>query len=134
MRLIQVLAPGIARGTIVRLAEPLSFWGGFDSETGRIIDRTHGDVGRVLTGAIVVMSRARGSSSSSSVLAEAIRRGTAPAAIVLGAPDPILPVGAIVAQTLYGQLCPIVVVDDVAPLATGHHVEIDTDRDLIAVK
>ena len=52
----------------------------------------------------------RGSSSSSTVLAEAIRLGTAPAAIVLSEPDPILVIGALVAQRLYARTCPIVVV------------------------
>ena len=46
------------------------------------------------------MPSGRGSSSSSSVLAEAIRAGTAPAAIVLGEADPILALGAIVAREL----------------------------------
>ena len=55
------------------------------------------------------MPSGRGSSSSSSVLAEAIRAGTAPAAIVLGEADPILALGAIVARELYGTTIPVVV-------------------------
>ena len=43
------------------------------------------------------------------MLAEAIRAGTAPAAIVLAESDPILVVGAMVAEALYGRRCPIVV-------------------------
>jgi predicted aconitase with swiveling domain len=46
------------------------------------------------------------------VLAEAIRAGTAPAAIVLGEADPILPLGAIVARELYGTVVPIVVTNE----------------------
>ena len=55
------------------------------------------------------MPSGRGSSSSSSVLAEAIRAGTAPAAIVLGEADPILALGAIVARELFGTTIPVVV-------------------------
>jgi hypothetical protein len=55
------------------------------------------------------MPAGRGSSSSSYVLAEAIRAGTAPAAIVLGEPDPIVALGAIVAAELYGVDVPVVV-------------------------
>jgi len=62
-----------------------------------------------VTGKILVMPGGRGSSSASAVLAETIRRGTSPSAIVLSVPDPILTVGAIVAQSLYGLHCPIVV-------------------------
>jgi hypothetical protein len=43
------------------------------------------------------------------VLAEAIRAGTAPAAIVLGGADPILALGAIVARELFGATIPVVV-------------------------
>jgi predicted aconitase with swiveling domain len=80
-----------------------------DPATGRITDRRHPQHGAILTMRVVVMPFGRGSSSSSTVLAEAIRLGTAPAAIVLSEPDPIMPLGAIVAQELYGKTVPIVV-------------------------
>jgi predicted aconitase with swiveling domain len=122
------LSEGRGRGAIVAIP-PLSFWGGFDAETGRIIDRSHPGLGRVLVGKVLVMSAGRGSSSSSSVLAEAIRLATAPAAIVLAESDPILAVGAIVAEALYGRRCPIVVLapDDhlVVASATSADVRVD---------
>ena len=67
------------------------------------------------------MRSGRGSSSGSSVLAEAIRAGTAPAAIVLAERDAILAVGAIVAAELYGQHCPVALVSagDWEPLAAA---------------
>lgn len=102
-------AAGEAEGIALVLREPLSFWGGIDAETGRVIDQSHPDRGRSVAGAILVMPGGRGSSSSSSVLAEALRRRTAPKAILLSVPDPILTVGAIVAQELYGIRLPIVV-------------------------
>ena len=100
---------GAAEGRALVLGEPLSFWGGIDPATGRIIDRTHPDLGACVTGTILVMPGGRGSSSSSSILAEAVRRGTAPAGILLATPDPILTVGAQVAESLYDMCCPIVV-------------------------
>ena len=104
----RVLVDGVATGELLRLTEPLSLWGGLDPETGLIIDRSHPQVGRSMTGAIVSMPHGRGSSSSSSVLAEALRMGTGPAGFVLEIPDPILVVGALVAHRLYGMVCPIV--------------------------
>jgi uncharacterized protein len=101
-------AAGEAEALALVLAQPLSFWGGIDLETGRIIDRSHPDLGKTVTDLILVLPGGRGSSSSSSVLAECIRRRTAPAGIVLSVPDPILTVGAIVAQRLYTVRCPIV--------------------------
>ena len=96
---------GRGRGAIVAIP-PLSFWGGYDAETGRVIDHSHPALGRYLVAKVLVMPNGRGSSSSSSVLAEAIRLATAPAAIVLAEPDPILATGAIVAQALYRRSLP----------------------------
>jgi uncharacterized protein len=125
---VRVLVPGRALGEIVRVA-PLSFWGGFDAATGRVVEPSHPQFGRELAGRVVVMPVGRGSSSSSSVLAEAIRGGTAPVAFVLLEPDPILAVGAMVAEELYARRCPVVV----APaevwetLADGGWVEVIAD-------
>ena len=58
----------------------------------------------------MLMERAKGSSSSSSVLAEAIRNGTGPAAIVMRERDLIVGLGCIVASELYGLHVPVVVV------------------------
>ena len=105
------LAPGEGRGPALVLSAPLSFWGGVDALTGRIIEARHPQHGATVTGRVVMLPASRGSSSSSSVLAEAIRLRTAPAAIVLGEPDLILPLGALVAAELYGMVCPVVVAD-----------------------
>src|SRR5947208_801065 len=66
--------------------------------------------GVTVPGRVLVSPSGRGSSSSSSVLAEAIRLRTAPAAIVLAEPDQIVALGAIVARELYGVALPVVAV------------------------
>jgi len=91
------------------LDEPLSLWGGMDPATGALIDAHHPQRGANLSGRVVVMASGRGSSSSASVLAEAVRAGTAPAAILLGEPDLILSIGAAVAEELYGVRVPVLV-------------------------
>jgi predicted aconitase with swiveling domain len=106
----RTLVAGEAEGEALVLDEPLSFWGGVDPATGEIVDVHHPQRGANVGGRVLFMPAGRGSSSSSSVLAEAIRAGTAPAAIVLAEPDPILALGAIVARELYGVAMPIVVV------------------------
>jgi len=108
---IEVLVPGEAAGTVLRLEEPLSFWGGLDPATGNIIDHRHSQVGEKLSDRVLVMEHGRGSSSSSGVLAEAIRLGTAPVAIVLAEADMIVMLGALAAHELYGIPCPVVIVD-----------------------
>ena len=106
----ETLVPGTVTADVFALAEPVSFWGGFDSGSGKIIDHRHPDLGQVLSGRIVLITAARGSSSGSSVLAEAIRIGTAPAAFIVAERDAILTVGAMVAAELYDRHCPIVLV------------------------
>ncbi|MGF7159367.1 hypothetical protein FHS85_000986 [Rhodoligotrophos appendicifer] len=117
------MATGQAEGPALVLSEALSFWGGIDAATGTIIDASHPEAGVSVTGRVLVMPSGRGSSSSSSVLTESIRRGTAPAALLLGSPDPILTVGAIVAEFLYDVRFPIVVCD-LEGIASGDRVEI----------
>ncbi len=104
------LVAGSAEGRVVVLEEPLSFWGGFDPETGRVIDRRHPQKGARLSGRMVALPAGRGSSSASSVLLEAIRLGTAPAALLLGEADGILALGAVVGRELYGTAPALVVV------------------------
>jgi predicted aconitase with swiveling domain len=104
----RTLHPGTASGVAIRLTAPLSFWGGTDA-SGRIVDAHHPQCGAVLTGRILLLESGRGSSSASSVLAEQIRARTAPAAIVLARPDPIIPLGALVAAELYDLFLPVVV-------------------------
>ena len=119
----QAFTSGEAEGDALVLSAPLSFWGGIDVETGRIIDHSHPDLGSVISGRVLVMPGGRGSSSSASVFAESIRRGTGPLAIVLATPDPILTVGALVAQSLYGLHCPVVVCA-IDGIATGNRLRV----------
>lgn len=111
----RTLTTGRGSGPVLVLEEPLSFWGGLDARTGEIVDVHHPQRGRSVAGTVLVMRSGRGSSSSSSVLAEAIRAGVGPAAIVLGEADPIVALGCVVADELYGSAVPVVVAD-----ATDH--------------
>lgn len=122
------LVPGTADGTMLVLDEPISFWGGVDPDTGRVADHRHPQSGSIVTGAVVVMATGRGSSSSSTVLAEMIRTGAGPAAIVLGQPDAVIVLGAVVASELYDLVMPILTLPTVVlgslrsgvPAAVGH--------------
>jgi len=106
------LAPGDGEGAPLRLDEPLSFWGGLDSTTGRIIDRWHPQSGARIAGRVLLMPAGRGSSSGSAALAEALRLGAGPAAILLLRRDAIVIVGALVAMELYARPCPVALVDE----------------------
>lgn len=125
------LASGRAHGEILAL-QPLSFWGGYDAALGQIVEKAHPHHGHNLAGKIMLMPRAKGSSSSSSVLAEAIRNGTGPSGIILRERDLIISIGVIVANELYGVKVPLVVVDESVfdtLWRCTHPVQIDAPHD-----
>jgi predicted aconitase with swiveling domain len=125
---------GEASGPVLKLDEPVSFWGGIGPE-GTIIDVHHPQHGAVVTGRILVMRTGRGSSSGAYVLAELLREGLAPAALVLTEPDGIVATGALVAAELYDARMPIVVVspDDYDSIENGVTASITMDGDDVTV-
>ncbi|SNR65621.1 aconitase X swivel domain-containing protein [Blastococcus mobilis] len=119
------LHPGHASGAVLRLDAPLSFWGGVDHD-GRVVDHHHPQHGASVTGRVLAMPSGRGSSSSAAVLAELIRSGRAPAALLLAARDGILVVGALVAWEIYDISMPIAELapDQLAELPDGGHAAV----------
>lgn len=120
---------GIARGPALVLSEPLSFWGGVDPRTGEIIDRHHPQAGENTTGCVLVFPHGRGSSSSSSIVAECIRAQTGPVAIVMDQPDSIVALGALVAAEMYpDRVCPVLVVPSASRvIPAGAHVAVSLE-------
>ena len=117
------------------LEEPLSFWGGVDGD-GRVIDRHHPQHGASVTGRVLVMPSGRGSSSSSSVLAQVIRDRVGPVAIVLREPDAIVALGALVARELYEDSPPVVVLGpaEYDSIRDGEPLEVVADGDSAIVR
>jgi predicted aconitase with swiveling domain len=109
----RALHPGEGAGRALVIG-PLSFWGGVDWHDGRIIDVHHERHGATVAGRVLVMPHGRGSSSAAVVLAETIRNGSGPVAVVTRSTDVILLVGAMAAVELYGRVCPIVELDAAA--------------------
>jgi len=99
---------GRACAPLFTVRGPLSFWGGVDPATGRIINARHADCGRSLAGQVVAIGELVGSSSSAAVLLELVANGAAPAAILLRQVDAILVVGCLAAREI-GETAPPVV-------------------------
>ena len=97
------LVAGEARGEVLKLDEPLSFWGGVDPKTGEITDLRHPQSGMSVKGKVMMMPFGRGSSSGSSVVAEGIRSGSGPSGIIMMEADEIIALGSIVADEIYGK-------------------------------
>jgi uncharacterized protein len=124
----RVLIEGQAEGPLLRLTEPLSFWGGVDPKTGRISDPRHPQRDRSVTGTVLAIPSPRGSSSSSAIMLELIARGLAPAALLMGEADAILALGIVVAREMGHPTLPAleVPVADLMQLPEGVlRIEID---------
>ena len=104
----EVLLEGRAQGTVLKLTDDISFWGGVDPASGRIINRRHPQFGESVAGKILVMQRSIGSSSGSSVLLELFRNHCAPTGIILTEADFVLSLGAVVAKEMGLGNIPIV--------------------------
>lgn len=115
----KVIVAGEAAGTLIVSPAPLSFWGGYEAATGEVIDRRHPLSGQRLAGCVLALPWTRGSSTTTAILLEAVRLGTAPAAILLPKADTFIALASIVAHELYGRGFPVLIV---APATlTGLH-------------
>jgi predicted aconitase with swiveling domain len=107
----RVVVAGSGTGPLLRLSEPISFWGGVDPKSGRIADPRHPEYGVSISGAVLAVPSLVGSSSSSAIMLELLREGTAPAAILLGEVDAILALGVLVGRELGYATVPVIEVD-----------------------
>jgi cis-L-3-hydroxyproline dehydratase len=121
------IVAGEAAGAALVTSEALSFWGGYDFHTGTIIDRHHPLAGVRATGRILAVPFSKGSSTTTAVLLEAVRAGTAPAAIVTTGVDSFFALASIVADVMYGKSFPVVALEpaDFRSLVTGRQLAIE---------
>ena len=103
----RIITGAEASGRVLTAAEGLSFWGGVDPETGRIIDAHHPNHGASVAGRILLMPTSRGSCSGSGVLLQLALNGYAPAALVFCEKEEVLTLGAIVSDRVFSR--PVVV-------------------------
>lgn len=92
-----------AAGEVLHCSEGLSFWGGVDPASGKVIDVHHPWNGHSLAGKIVLMPTSRGSCSGSGVLLQLALGGNAPAALIFSSPEEVLTLGAVIATRLFNK-------------------------------
>ncbi|MFJ7727737.1 aconitase X swivel domain-containing protein [Neobacillus sp. NPDC097160] len=108
----RVLVRGEADGEVCGTRDRISFWGGYDPATGKVVDRHHSLCGETLTSKIFVLPKGKGSSTGSYVLLDAMVSGNAPAGIILNKVDEIISLGVIVCEEFFDKKIPIVVLED----------------------
>jgi len=114
---------GIVEGTCTAealvSAKPISFLGGVDPADGRIVEKNHDLCGTCIKGKVLVFPHGHGSTVGSYVMYSLAKKGLAPAAIINRTADPVVVVGAIIADI------PMVDQIDIGKINLGDTVEVD---------
>src|SRR3990170_8909323 len=128
------VSQGISRGEALVTRQPMCLYDSLDPKSGRIVNRRHDLYGKNVSGKILFFPRGIGSSTSAATILEAARCNKAPSAIVNLETEPIIAVGAILAEKLYGRNIPIVHRPETNPadlIKTHDLTEVNADLGLI---
>ena len=90
--------PGLAEGEALVTSMGISFFGGVDPGTGRVVERGHELEGQCIAGKILVFPSGKGSTVGSYTLYRLKSAGLAPAAILNALCETITAVGCIIAE------------------------------------
>ncbi len=118
----RVIKAGKASGEALVSPEPISFFGGVDPETSEVIEKGHPLEGQKIAGKILVFPTGKGSTVGSYTLYRLKQKGLAPAAIINARADPVVAVGAIMADIPMVDLVPW------EKISTGDFVEVEGDE------
>jgi predicted aconitase with swiveling domain len=130
------IAPGLARGEVLVTSEPISFWGGVDPASGRIIDPRHELFGQTVCGKVLAFPYGKGSSTTSLIILELLQVGKAPAAIINVHTEPILATGPVVSRIFFGRNLPMITLaeTDFKLLRTGQQVSVNADNGVVRIE
>jgi len=110
---------GSSRGIALVSKKPLSFLGGVDPETGTVVEKNHDLKGKSIKDTILCFPHGHGSTVGSYVLYSLVKKGAGPRAIVNETADPVVAVGAVIAEI------PMVDKVGISHIETGDTVEVD---------
>ncbi len=123
MQLLTLKGRKIVEGTCTSEAlvstKPISFLGGVDPADGKIIEKNHDLCGTCIKDKVLVFPHGHGSTVGSYVMYSLAKKGLAPAAIINQTADPVVVVGAIIANI------PMIDQIDIKQIKTGDTVEVD---------
>ncbi len=136
----RVWGRGVVRGVVAGRAivspEPIVWSHGVDPSTGTVVD-VHAPLrGESVSDRIFVYPHGKGSTTSSTWLLEAMRRGTGPRAIINRETELIVAAGAVLGELLYGKQTPVIdrlETDPLDVIGTGDWVLVNGDEGFIEV-
>jgi len=115
----RVIVEGKCRAKALVSEKPISFLGGVDPADGRIVEKNNDLCGVCIKDKVLCFPHGHGSTVGSYVLFSLAKKGLAPKAIVNHTADPVVVVGAIIANV------PMVDQIDIMKVRTGDTVEVD---------
>jgi len=127
---------GVVAGRAVVSHEPIVWSHGVDPSSGMIVDVRVPIRGQSIKDLIFVYPHGKGSTTSSTWMLEAIRRGNGPRAIINRETEMIVATGAVLGELLYQKQTPVVDQLDADPLVvieTGDWVTVDGDQGIVEV-
>ncbi|MFX1530624.1 MAG: DUF126 domain-containing protein [Promethearchaeota archaeon] len=89
---------GIAEAEAIVTKDGISFYGGVDPDTGKVVEVGHELEGQTITGKVLVFPTGKGSTVGSYTMYRMKKNKTAPAAIVNTQIDTIIAVGCIISE------------------------------------
>lgn len=114
----RVISKGVAEGEALTTSQPISFYGGVDPNTSKIIEKGHELQGKEVKGRILVFPNGKGSTVGSYTLYRMKKNGIAPAGIINRECETVVAVGVIISDI------PCVDKIDVSKIRTGDQVQI----------
>ena len=121
------IVPGHCRGKALVSMKPISFLGGVDPDSGLIVEVDHDLKGKGVKDTILCFPHGHGSTVGSYVIYSLVKRGLGPKAIINQTADPVVVVGAIIAEI------PMVDQIDIQQIRTGDDVEVDCNKGIVKV-
>jgi len=121
------IVEGYCKAEALVSTKPISFLGGVDPADGKIIDSNHDLFGLCSKDKVLCFPHGHGSTVGSYVLYSLSRKGLAPKAIVNQTADPVVVVGAIIANI------PMIDRIDIELIKTGDLLEVDAEKGLVRI-
>jgi len=121
------IVSGISRGKALVSDKPLSFLGGVDPETGKVIEKDHDLNGETVKDTVLCFPHGHGSTVGSFILYSLAKKNVGPKAIINETADPVVVVGAVIADI------PMVDKVDLRQLETGDTIEVDGKKGTVKI-
>ena len=119
---------GVAEGEAIVTKDGISFYGGVDPETGRVVEVGHELEGQSITGKVLVFPTGKGSTVGSYTMYRMKKNNTAPVAIVNKEIDTIIAVGCIISEI------PCVDKINIDDIKTGQHLIVNGNEGIVEMK